>query len=173
LMKTWNYNPDGTVLRFRSVLRDKTHKIQAYCEDGIIRNNQAVVIAISGMKMPHRWSGLYPPEIVRAVYPVNHLVLDLNRSTHEVVGSRVEYRDRIGKANGSPVATNAFLDSEFSVISAVLFGEADWINRAEPPGAEFKIVHNVTARTPLPNGWFPRGDEYWWRDGQLERHQHG
>ena len=164
----YNYDPDPVVLRLRSVIKDKSEKIQSYITDGIIKPSQATVIAISGVSLPpHCSSGIYPPEIVRAVYPVNNQVLQLNRETMAVTDSHFEYRDRVYKKNGADVATDIFMDPNFSHISAVLFGESGWVYPLIPPGAEFKLVHNSMEATPLPDGWFP-GDKYWWRDG--ERH---
>ena len=57
-MKVYSYNPDGVVLRLRSAIRDKTAKIQGYIADGTIRPGQAAVIAISGVVLPHRFSGI-------------------------------------------------------------------------------------------------------------------
>jgi hypothetical protein len=173
MMKVYSYNPDGVVLRLRSVILDKSKKIQEYIAAGIIKPGQATVIAISGVTLPHRYSGIFPPEIVRSVYPANNPVLEISRATMAVTDSYVEYRDRVKKSLGAEVATDVFLDPEFSHISAVLFDEADWVNPPSPPGAGFKLVHNSTAATRLPDGWFPVGDEYWWRDGsQLDSRRH-
>lgn len=165
--KAYNYNPDGVVLRFRHVIKDKSAKLQSYIADGIIKPSQATVIAISGISL---YSGCgSPPEIVRAVYPVNNLVFEINPETMAVVGSHVEYRNRVKKLQGAEVETDIFMNPQYSHISAVLYGEACWVYPANPPGAEFKLVHNSMATTPLPYGWFP-GVEYWWREG--ERHWH-
>jgi hypothetical protein len=173
MAKVYKYNPDGVVLRLRSVIRDKSIKLRKYIENGIIKPGQATVIAISGATLPRRWSGMFPPEIVRAVYPANNPVIEINRKTKALSDSYVEYRNRVQKSRGAEVATDVFLDSEFAHISAVLYGEADWINQSSPPGADFKIVHNSTAVTSLPDGWFPAGNEYWWRDGaRLESRRH-
>lgn len=176
LMKVYNYNPDGLVLRLRSAISDKSTKLQDYIEDGIIKPGQATVIAISGVSLPYsyRFSGMPPPEIVRAVYPVNNLVFQLNRATGSVTDNHIEYRDRVKKSQGAEVETDVFLNPEFSHISAVLFGESDWVNPPNPPGADFKLVHNSMAATPLPDSWLPVGDEYWCRSGDLlECRHHG
>jgi hypothetical protein len=172
MMKAYSYNPDGVVLRLRSVILDKSKKIQKYIADGIIKPGQATVIAISGVILPHR-GGITPPEIVRAVYPANNPVLEIDRVTRAVTGSYVEYRDHVKKSRGAEVSTDVFLDPAFSHISAVLFDETDWVNPPNPPGADCKLVHNSLALTPLPDGWLPAGAEYWWRDGaQLEIRRH-
>ena len=173
MMKGYSYDPDGVVLRLRSVIQDKSTKFKRYIADGIIRPGQATIIAVSGVILPYRFSGRMPPEIVRAVYPANNPVVEINRETMSVSNSYIEYRDRIAKSLGAEVATDIFLDPEFAHISAVLYGEADWVNPSSPPGADFKIVHNSNAESPLPERWFPAGDEYWWHgEGQLKRRRH-
>jgi hypothetical protein len=172
-MKVYSYNPDGVVLRLRSAIRDKSAKMQGYIADGTIKPGQATVIAISGVTLPHRFSGIMPPEIVRAVYPANNPVLEINRATMAVSDRYVEYRERVKKSLGAEVTTDVFLDPAFSHISAVLFDETDWVNPPEPPSADMKLVHNSLAATPLPDGWLPAGYEYWWRDGaRLESRYH-
>lgn len=169
MMKAHSYNPDCVVLRLRSVIRDKSEKIHNYITGRIIKPGQATVIAISGVTLPYRYSGVTPPEIVRAVYPANNPVLEINRATGAVAGRYLEYRDHVTKSLGAEVATDIFLDPEHSHIGAVLFDEGDWVNPPNPPGADCKLVHNSMAATPLPDGWLPAGTEYWWRDGaQLE-----
>ena len=173
MMKATEYNPDGVILRLRSAIRDKSTILQNYIADGIIKPGQATVIAISGVVLPYRFSGRFPPEIVRAVYPVNNPVIEFNRVTRTMGDPYIEYRDCVKKKLGAGVATDVFLDPEFSHISAVLYGEADWVNPLNSPGADLKIVRNFMAVTPLPDGWFPAGDEYWCRDGEhIESRRH-
>jgi hypothetical protein len=163
--KVYNYSPDGVVLRLRSVIKDKSEQLKRHVDNGIIKPGQATVIAISGVTLPHRWSGANPPEIVRAVYPASNLVIEIDRATNASRGHYVEYRDRVKKKHGAEISTDVFLGNELAHVSAVLYGEDDWVNPSSPPGSDFKIVHNFAAETPLPDGWFPAGDEYWWRDG--------
>ena len=173
LNKVYDYQSEGVLLRLRSAIQEKSVKIQQYIGKGIITPDQATVIAISGLILPYRYSGIFPPEIVRSVYPTGNPVVEINRETGVVIGSHVEYRDQIKKSMGAEVATTVFLDPTFAHISAVLFGEAGWVDPSSPAGAEFKLVHNATAAVKLSNSWFPVGDEYWWREGgQLERRRH-
>jgi hypothetical protein len=173
LGKLYNYKAYGVVLRLRSAIRDKSVKLHGYIADGFIKPGQATVIAISGVSLPHRYSGIVPPEIVRAVYPANNPAIEINLKTMAVSDRYTEYRDRVKKSRGAEVATDVFLDSEFEHIGAVLYGEAGWVEPSNPPGSDFRIVHNSRAVTPLPDGWFPAGDEYWSRDGaRLEGPRH-
>jgi hypothetical protein len=177
LGKVYDYDPDGLVLRLRSVIRDKSVKLEAYIADGIVKPAQATVIAVSGVALPWRYKycGSYPPEIVRAVFPANHQVIGIDKRTLARTDHYLEYRDSIQKALGAAVSTDVFLDPAFAHVSAVLYDEACWVGCSRHhPGIDFKIVHNPKAAMALPDGWYPRGDEYWWREGDaIERRRNG
>ncbi len=162
----YDYHPDQLVLRMRSVIRDKAAKLQGYLDAGIISPDQSTVIAVSGVDLPFRYkyTGVYPPEIVRAVFPANHPVIEINKRTLTRAGSYFEYRNTIHKANGSPVSTDAFLDSSLRHVSAVLYDEGSWVGQREHPGMNFTLVHNPNAVCPLPRGWYPSGREFWWNN---------
>jgi hypothetical protein len=171
--ETGDYDPDGVVLRLRSAIQDKIQKIEGYIADGIIKPNQSIIIAISGVELPYRNSGRTPSEIVRSVYPVNNAVLEFNRMTATVTERHLEFRDHIIKVNNAEVFTNVFSNMKNSCISAVLFDESDWINYPDPPGADFKLAHNTHAAVPIPSGWFSQGREYWCHNGSLESRDRG
>jgi len=173
MMKVCKKDFNGIVLRLRSVIEDKSKQFNEYKKDGIVKPNQATVIAISGVLFPDRFPGK-PPEIVRAVYPAGNLATEFNRVTKTMSDLYLEYRDCVKKIGGAGVATDIFLKPEFSHISVVLYGYVNWVDPPNPPGADFIIVHNPMALTPLPDGWFPFGVEYWCRDGErLESRRHG
>jgi len=165
--KVYDYNPDRLVLRMRSVIRDKGAKLQSYITEGVIKPSQATVIAVSGVALPFRYkySGVYPPEIVRAVFPANHLVVEIDRRDLSQKGKYLEYRASIRKTLGASVTTDVFLDPSCAHISAILFDQGSWVGQRSHPGIDFAVVHNPTALVPLPDEWYPVGTEYWWRDG--------
>ena len=138
-----------------------------------MKPGQATVIAISGVALPwrYKYSGGYPPEVVRAVYPANHRVVEIDKRTLECTGQYLEYRDKIWKARGADVATDVFLNPSFAHVSAILYDEGCWVGQSKHhPGVDFKVVHNPNATAVLPDGWYPEGDEYWWREGDsIER----
>lgn len=89
-----SYNIDGVILRLRSVIRDKSIKIQKYISAEIIRPNQSVVIAISGLALPYRLCPFVdPPAIVRSVYPVNNQVIEIDLERLQSTDHYLEYRD--------------------------------------------------------------------------------
>ena len=88
--------------------------------------------------------------------------------------SHLEYRDNIRKTLGASVSTDVFLDPAFAHVSAFLFDEGSWVGQPRHPSIDFKILHNPNALSPLPDGWYPAGDEYWWRDDfSIERRRNG
>jgi hypothetical protein len=96
-------------------------------------------------------------------------VIEINPITGTQVDSHVQRRDVFNKISKAPVATDAFLRPEYKHVSAVLYGMGDWTNRSGAPGPDFIIVHNPMAETPLPDGWFPSREEYWWREGDSDQ----
>ena len=175
--KVYDYNPDHLVLRLRSVIRDKSAKLESYIADGIVKPGQATVIAISGVALPwrYKYSGGYPPEVVRAVYPANHQVIEIDKRTLARTDRYLERRESIRKARGASVSTDVFLDPAFAHVSALLYDESCWVGQSKHhPGVDLKVVHNPNAATPLLGGWYPDGDEYWWREGDsIERRRNG
>lgn len=172
LGKIYDHDYDGLILRLRSAVEEKARKIRTYVERGIIRSSDATVIAISTAALPNRYRftcGL-PPEIVRSVYPTGDPVLEISRDTLTIVDRYFAYRDAVKKKIGADVSTDIFLQPEFAHISAVLCSESDWVNRSDPPGADFTVVHNHSANVPLPDGWWSLGIEYWWRPGGRIEH---
>lgn len=58
------------------------------------------------------------------------------------------------KLNGTNIPTNAFLDSEFGNVSAVLNSSVDCMNRPEDFGGDFSILHNPKANQKIDNSIF-------------------
>jgi hypothetical protein len=119
--------------------------------------------------LPYRYSEALVPRVVRALFGIGDLVLEFDRATTECVGRSLKYQDEVMKARNSPVKTDVFLGPECSHVSAVMSSPSCWVHHPTTSGAEFVTVHNPNATQPLPDGWFPLGDEYW-LDGSALRH---
>jgi len=141
-------------------------------EPGYIRPGQSSVIAISGAMLPYRFSEALVPRIVRAVFGIGDLALELDRATTKCVGRHLGYKDEVKKLSKKAVKTDTFLRDECSHISAVIYSSSCWVHHPITPGAEFVTVHNPHATTPLPDGWVPFGDEYWLDGCQLRHTRH-
>jgi hypothetical protein len=67
---------------------------------------------------------------------------------------------------------DVFLDESSADVSALLGSCSDELNRPDVPGADFVLIHNPMAATPLPRGWLPVGHEYWVEGEELHQHIH-
>jgi hypothetical protein len=160
---------DNFVLRLATALREKFEKVSGYIEDGTIPMSDVAIIAISGGRLPFRFQEYPIPNIVRALYGVGFLGMELDVQSRQRLGTYVEFRDHIDKKSKSPVPTDLFLQQESAHVSAVLYSCADCVNYPRRPGIEFILVHNPNASVPLPSTWLPLGEQYRMQDGALRR----
>jgi len=152
---------DRFILRLREAIDKKSFQLAEHARRGYIKAGQATVIAISGALLPYCWSEPLIPRIVSAVLGVGDLVLEFEPTTMVSIGRSLQYRDGVNKLSKATVRTDVFVNDSLSHVSAVLYSRSWWMDHPEIPGAEFVVVHNPHAQTPLPDGWFPLGKEYW------------
>jgi hypothetical protein len=169
----WRLKPGLGFANYQVLRRSAVSLLNADCgADPIITQGQATVIAVSGMLLYTQHSEQPIPRIVRAALGVGNLVLELDRRTLARTGHSVEYQDEITNPKGASIRTDVFLDPAYAHISAVLYSTADWVNLPKEPGTELILIHNHQATTPLPRGWLPVGDEYWWEDNAIRSEWH-
>jgi len=152
---------DSFVLRLRHAFETKAHVMASYMREGLVQPGQAEVIAISSALLPNAIGEGPVPRVLRAILGVGNLVLDVDRSTREILGRSVEHRDQVEKRSGTVIRTAPFLDGTYSHISAVVYTASDWVNHPERPGVDFTVIHNENANVKLPHGWLGVGEEYW------------
>jgi hypothetical protein len=165
---------DALILRYRTCLYDKFKKLCGYLKDGIVKESDADIIAISSRSLSYSLYEPSPPlipRILQALFPFGPLVARLHR-TAEGWGAPIDYsyRDQIEKKSGGPVSTNVFLDPTYDRISAVLFCASDVGHR--PPsdaevGLDFTLIHNPMAKNNIPYRWLKCGRECWVEDDHL------
>jgi hypothetical protein len=110
------------------------------------------------------------PFFVQAFLPFGNLGMDIDTKTMKIVETYYQYREYvIKKASGAEVSTTAFLNPEFSFISAVLNSAVDCLNRPDTLGEDFIVLHNPTATYPLDPSVFHWCEQIFYRDGSLER----
>lgn len=160
---------DRFVLRLTTALGEKFGKVLQYIEAGTIPISDAVVVAISGGRLPFRFQEYPIPNIVRALCGVGFLCAEVDVRSLRRLETYIEFRDHVDKISRSPVSTDLFLRKEFAYISAVLYSGADCVNYPRRPGREFIIVHNPNARVPIPTAWLPSGEHYRIQEGVLRR----
>ena len=155
-------NPDGSckipeekiVLRYTSSMREKYGKYLRYLRDGRLNRADAFVVAINAASLSYKWTQAENdvPRFLKALYPLGHYQLLLDKQTAEVVGRGNQPRFRILKASGAEVLVQAFVDKRWRAISAVLCSFADMGFYSVPLGFDFEIAHNPLGRRPIPKG---------------------
>ncbi len=138
---------DAFVLRLRSVIEDKAAQLKKHADRGLIKDGQASIIAISGIRLQHSFSELPVPRIVRSVLGLGDLVLEIDRKSNTISGRSVEYRDQVERQKGEqivPIKTDVFRHAAYAHISAVIYSYSNWVSHIAP-GADFTLV--CTTRT--------------------------
>jgi hypothetical protein len=158
-------NPDGSgtipeeklVLRYANAISEKYRKYRGYLREGIIRKNDAFVIAINGAALSYKWTQAErdAPRFLKAVYPLGAYQLILDRRTGEIVGQQNEPRFSIVKASGANVATMPFLERRSRGISAILGSFADAMCHRAALGFDFELAHNPMCRAPIEDFVIP------------------
>ena len=160
------------ILRITSCFTDKANKILTYLENGMIKSSARIIVCISGGWLdPYFRLPLYPegsfPAVVKALLPIGHMVLHLNRDNMTVYEITSQYRDHVTKKNqnkgGEAIRTDYFIDPKYRFISGVLFSYANITDSIEDSllGRDFFMIHNPLALNPLPLGTFKCGIEYY------------
>ena len=164
----FNVPADEFILRLRTALASKITKVRHYIEKGIIQRNEAAIIALSAGRLPFRFQEYPIPNVVRALYGVGSITLEIDVESRKVLDVGAEYRDNVVKQSQALVETDLFLRPENSHVSAVLYSSADCVNFPSDPGADFVLVHNSHANVPVQSDWLEVGDQFW-RDGESIR----
>ncbi|MGO9620355.1 MAG: hypothetical protein ACLPT6_03005 [Desulfobaccales bacterium] len=111
------------------------------------------------------------PFFVQAFLPFGNLTALIDTETTEVVETFYQKRENVIKANEAFVSTTAFLNPEFSLVSAVVHSGVDCANHPANLGEDFIILHNPTA---APNHSLDTTIFHWaahqifYHDGHLE-----
>ncbi|MDD5703822.1 MAG: hypothetical protein PHU23_17450 [Dehalococcoidales bacterium] len=157
------------ILRYTNAIDKKREKYQDALTKGIIGNNDLYLLAINSRGIPYasRWMGI--PYFVKALIPFGEEAVLWDTKTGEIGKPFYQKRERIIKAKGSPVPTTAFLNPEFSFISAILHSGVDCISSHTILGDDFIVLHNPTADHPIDPTVFRWCDQMFYKDGKLER----
>ncbi len=154
--------PDDQIkLRLLNAFAEKSRKHKRYREKGWVSSEEPYIIAINVAQVPSASLELEIPRIVRSLLPFGPQVLHLNRETGKVTGIGYEDQGKIIKASGTEIETNAFLNPEYSGISAVIYSCVDVFNHPTEISRALLLFHNPLATTPLPLSFLKKGYEYW------------
>ena len=154
--------------RIRNSVDAKSKQFKKYLEKGDVGRDDILVIAINGGGIPFLFRDLREC-MMRSLYGLGNIVLTLNRSTGETVGSRRESVEKIEKASGAGIGVRPFVDGSMDHVSAVL---TSWRHALAPPstlGSDFVLYPNLSCRIPwirnllpLPEEWSFEEDEEGW-----------
>ena len=168
---------DQIILRITSSFTEKAKIIFTYIEKGLIKENQRIIICISGgwIQPIYRFP-CYPvggfPEVVSALLPIGDMALLLDENSNLTGKRTFKYKDYVNKKKENncmeTIKTNYFLDPKYSCISAVVYSYANVSDYSEGGnkffeelGSDFFIIHNPLATiNRLPYGSFKCGTEY-------------
>lgn len=151
---------EAFILRLRTAVAEKIGKIHRYIENGTIQAGEAAIIAVSAARLPFRFQDYPIPNIVRALYGVGSMTVELDIASRKILGVGAEHRDKVAKKSQALVQTDLFLSYESSNVSAILYSCADCANFPSHPGSDFVLVHNPLANVPVPIDWLRVGDQF-------------
>ncbi|MGQ0446414.1 MAG: hypothetical protein ACT4O2_15140 [Beijerinckiaceae bacterium] len=163
-----NLPHEEILLRWTNAISEKSKVLIRYLEKGIVRKEDAYIIAING-RLLRGFGGLFPelngisqfPFAVEAVFCVGPIQIHIDRQTLRTVGSDHQHRPLIPKPNGAVVPADTFLDPKFAPISAIWAVDVN-VNVDENllagQSGPLVVVHNPA--NPIPTNLLPAHAEY-------------
>lgn len=163
---------DEMVLRIANGLAAKYKKYCSDLENGFVENDDPYVIALDRSQLEHVDALL--PNILKALFGIGTLALHVRVGGKRVKRPKSSWTSQfeIQKRSGNSVPMLFFENPEHAGISAVIYTQDHVINSPRGPkqmGQNFTIVHNPHARNPLPNSFFPFGDEHRAEEGYVRK----
>lgn len=157
------------LLRFTNAVSAKRRRYNVALAKSLIRKEDCYVLAINSRGIPHAPYGNTLPFFLQALLPIGALTLVIDRATGKAIDSYYAFRDSVTKTAGAPVSTAIFLDTKYSFISAILHSGVDCVNCPPQLGGDFSVLHNPLASWPIGPSTFDWCDQYFYRDGALEK----
>lgn len=160
------------LLRLANALEVKQKVHTNYLQKEIINMDDPFVIAIDRSSCEHLDPDM--PLIIKALFGIGHLALTIRVGEKPVSDPKPHWTrmPNLSKKNGIEIPMLFFEDTKNNGISAVIYTKDHVINsprNSKEMGENFVIVHNPNAKTPLPQGFFPFGDEYVAGDQFIEK----
>ena len=162
---------EAVSLRWTSALKEKFEKLvgmpgrnyQGYIAKGIVRPEDAYVIAINGRLLRDSWPAINGislwPFAVEVTYAIGPRQLQISRDTGAIMSSSQQHRPSFQKPNGASIPSDSFFNPGYAPVSAVWAMDIDehdlWKDRDTSI-----LVHNHGASNPLPANLLPAYSEY-------------
>jgi hypothetical protein len=152
---------DKLLLRYRSVLHDKMKKLAGYRSDGIVGDQDVVLVAINqGAIENSDLNDQEVPALLKAVLPIGEPLLVVPIDSVEKPHVITPRREAVKKANDEPVSTTFFLEPATAFISGILFATDIW-NLRWTMEESLSLIHRPGAAIPLPPGELQTRCELW------------
>lgn len=149
-----------TTLRLTSALKEKRDQRIRHIESGETTDDIPYVVAINASELGVKF-GPEHREVLRALFPIGQEYEIVDFHTGVVKSITFDFEGAIRKANNAKVPKTAFIDSDYSLVSEVVFSAKDYVNLPEEFGSEMVFIHNPMAANPLTKGFFGFGEECW------------
>lgn len=171
----WEGHPpseDSLILRCTTSLEAKLKRIADYKRDGIIGNEDVVLVALTlgGIEDADVASPDFPIA-VKAVFGIGEAYLALSWEDGSTENGFMR-RPEVQKNRGTTVDARLFCAKRSRAISGLLYTATNIFNAPRVAGRDLVLVHNPYAAVPLRRGMlrFVRA-EYWvGSDGRLMHH---
>ena len=147
------------VMRIRNALEEKARKYEKYLEEGIVDQDDVLVVAISVGQILMLCPDL-SEYMKRSLYGIGDIVLTLNRSTRGVVGSNRQHVEKIKKASGAEIGVQPFVDGSMHHVSAVLTSCANALSPLPTLGGDFVLYPNLSCRNLWIRNMLPVAEEW-------------
>jgi hypothetical protein len=157
------------LLRLTSALAAKRERYLSAVAKGIIRAEDAYVLALNSRGVPHAFLGDGVPYFVQAFLPFGPLTAHIDTQTLKITKTSYAYRAAVRKANDTEISTRTFLDRDASFCSAVLHSAVDCANHPSELGADFAVLHNPNAAVGIGSALFCWCEQIYLRGAELHR----
>jgi hypothetical protein len=136
---------DKLVLRYLNSISDRQRQYRGWLEKGIVKPDDAYVMALNPRKIGFEHADTDPPRILQAAFAIGSLYAAIDRETMKVTRTGYQFRDSIAKEGGASVSSGLFHRKEYSNLSGLLCSRVDPVNRPELMGHDFQLVPNPEA----------------------------
>ena len=165
--KYYNVPVEQILLRFTNAFREKQQRFAAARSKGIVKSEDAYILAINSQGVPHApYSGAVPFYIM-ALLPFGSLTMEIDTATGRAVDTYHNYRPEVQKSNGAEVSTRAFLCPSSAFCSGVLHSAVDAANHPQEAGGDFSLLHNPSATHQIGSEVFPWTEQFTFSGQQL------
>jgi len=151
------------LLRWTQGLQTKRLQLDAHIQAGIVKPEDAHVIAIDGYMLNPVWADITGisgrPVPVELGFGAGPRAINWRPDSGFEAHFHTTYRDHIQKPNKAIVGTHVFADPRFNRVSAIL-GVALHDNGFAGRRYASAVVHNPSAKNRIPTCWLP-SDEHW------------